>query len=159
MLQIFRRPDYTTTGRYWDCYTEAERRHEPAPARKTASSEGKASTVISELPEEQRRCAQPAQEKGSSSWLIALPIQHLGFALHKGAFRDSVSLRYGWDLQMAPQKCRGGQAFEINHVLTFRQGGFHTIRHNELQDTLSALLSEVCQEVSTEPPLQPLTGE
>ena len=119
----------------------------------------KASTVLSELPEEQRRCAQLAQEKGSSSWLIALPIQHLGFALHKGAFRDAVSLRYGWDLRMAPQKCRCGQAFEINHVLTCRQGGFHTIRHNELRDTLSALLSEVCQEVSTEPPLQPLTGE
>ena len=60
---------------------------------------------------------------------------------------------------MAPQKCRFGQAFEINLVLTCHQGGFHTIRHNELGDTLSALLSEVCQEVSTEPSLQPLTGE
>ena len=60
---------------------------------------------------------------------------------------------------MAPQKCRCGQSFEINHVLTCRQGGFHTIRHHELRDTISALLSEVCQEVSIEPPLQPLSGE
>ena len=60
---------------------------------------------------------------------------------------------------MAPQKCRCGQSFEINRVLTCRQGGFHTIRHNELRDTFSALLSEVCQEVSIEPPLQPLSGE
>ena len=60
---------------------------------------------------------------------------------------------------MAPQKCRCGQSFEITHVLTCRQGGFHTVRHNELRDTFSALLSEVCQEVSIEPPLQPLSGE
>ena len=119
----------------------------------------KASTVMSALPEEQRRCAQLAQEKGSSSWLVALPIQHLGFTLHKSAFRDAISLRYGYNLRMAPQKCRCGQSFEINHVLTCRQGGFHTIRHNELRDTFSALLSEVCQEVSIEPPLQPLSGE
>ena len=52
----------------------------------------KASTVMSALPEKQRRCAQLAQEKGSSSWLVALPIQHLGFTLHKSAFRDAISL-------------------------------------------------------------------
>ena len=36
-----------------------------------------------------------AQEKGASSWLTTLPINELGFALHKGAFRDALALRYG----------------------------------------------------------------
>ena len=34
-------------------------------------------------------------EKGASSWLSALPISEHGFALHKGAFRDALCLRYG----------------------------------------------------------------
>ena len=57
------------------------------------------------------------------------------------------------------QNCRCGQNFEINHVLTCRQGGYHTIRHNELRDTFASLLKEVCQEVMGEPPLRPLNGE
>lgn len=39
-------------------------------------------------------------------------------------------------------------------------GGFPTIRHNEIQDITSILLTEVCHNVATEPPMeQPLTGE
>ena len=38
-------------------------------------------------------------------------------------------------------------------------GGFPLIRHNELHDITAALLSEVCHNVRTEPPLQPLSGE
>ena len=37
-----------------------------------------------------------AQEKGASSWLTTLPLKEFNFALHKGAFRDAVALRYGW---------------------------------------------------------------
>ena len=36
-----------------------------------------------------------AQEKGASSWLIALRMEEFGFTLHKGAFRDALALRYG----------------------------------------------------------------
>ena len=57
------------------------------------------------------------------------------------------------------QNCQCGQNFEINHVLTGCQGGFHTIHHNELRETLVLLLKEVCQEVMVEPPLQLLIGE
>ena len=38
-------------------------------------------------------------------------------------------------------------------------GGFPSIRHNEVQDLTSAILSEVCHNVHTEPTLQPLQGE
>ena len=47
----------------------------------------------------------------------------------------------------------------MNPVIRCRQGSNHTIRHNELRDTFASLLHEVCQEVSTEPRLQPLNGE
>ena len=39
------------------------------------------------------------QEKGASAWLTLLPIVEHGFALHKSAFEDAVSLWYGWSLQ------------------------------------------------------------
>ena len=32
-----------------------------------------------------------AQEKGTSSWLTALPVQAHGFFLHKTAFRDALA--------------------------------------------------------------------
>ena len=38
-------------------------------------------------------------------------------------------------------------------------GGFPSIRHNELRDITATLLSEVCSNVRTEPPLQLLSGE
>ena len=118
-----------------------------------------AENTITALPLLQQKCARLAQEKGCSSWLVAIPIQRLGFTLHKGAFQDALCLRYGWDLKLAPSKCRCGEGFDVNHVLVCRQGGFNTIRHNELRDTFSSLLREVCQEVTTEPCLQPLSGE
>ena len=46
-----------------------------------------------------------ASEKGSSSWLVALPIESYGFSLHKGAFRDAISLRYGWQPSLLPTFC------------------------------------------------------
>ena len=53
----------------------------------------------------------------------------------------------------------GGGGFEKSHVLTCKVGGFHTLRHNQLRDTIADLLKEVCCNVSVEPHLQPLTGE
>ena len=43
--------------------------------------------------------------------------------------------------------------------MTCHLGGFPTIRHNEIRDITATLLTEVCHNVATEPPLQPLTGE
>ena len=39
------------------------------------------------------------------------------------------------------------------------RGGFPSICHNEICDLIANLLSEVCQNVGTEPQLQPVTGE
>ena len=38
------------------------------------------------------------REKGVSTWLTALPLEELGFSLHKGTFRDALCLRMAGSL-------------------------------------------------------------
>ena len=99
-----------------------------------------------------------SKEKGASTWLSSLPIDDHGFALHKSAFREALSLRYGWSLQNPPSHCTCGHPFNIDHALTYKTGGFPAIRH-EVCDITASLLTEVCHGVTIETHLQPLTGE
>ena len=99
------------------------------------------------------------QEKGASSWLTTLPISEHGFALHKGAFRDALALRYGWDPPNTPSHCICGKSFTVEHALSCPFGGFPTLRHNGIQNLTANLLSEVCHNVTIEPTLQPATRE
>ena len=108
---------------------------------------------------DQKRQITLAKEKGASSWLAATPIEEHGFFLNKGEFRDALHLRYGWDIRNTPQSCVCGSSFSIDHVMTCKRGGFTILRHNEIRDMTAKLLSEVCHNVATEPPLQPLSGE
>ena len=57
-----------------------------------------------------------AQEKGASSWLTSLPIEEFGFALHKGAFRDTLALRYNWHPLHTPSTCGCGAKFSVEHA-------------------------------------------
>ena len=116
-------------------------------------------TIARELPSDLQRSVAAASEKGASAWLTTIPIENHGFTLHKGAFRDAVGLRYGWPLQFCPEKCVCGSKFEPDHQLVCRQGGYISLRHNELRDFTASLLKEVCVDVCTEPLLQPVTGE
>ena len=100
-----------------------------------------------------------AEQKGSSSWLTTLPIEENGFALHKGAFRDALALRYGWRPTGMPTVCACGKANGVEHALSCCKGGNVIRRHNEIRDVTASLLREVTQSVETEPVLQPLTGE
>ena len=118
-----------------------------------------ARNLQTQLPSTLQRSMELSQEKGASSWLSSLPIDDHGFALHKSAFRDALSLRYGWSLQNPPSHCTCGYPFSIDHALTCKTGGFPAIRHNEVRDITASLLSEVCHGVTIEPHLQPLTGE
>ena len=43
--------------------------------------------------------------------------------------------------------------------MVWHRGGFPTICHNEIRDITASLLTEVCHNVATEPPLKPLSGE
>ena len=52
--------------------------------------------VSLQLTPTQKRSITIAEEKGASSWLVALPIEKHGFSVHKNAFRDALRLRYEW---------------------------------------------------------------
>ena len=73
-----------------------------------------------------------AKEKGASSWLTAVPIQEHGFALHKSAFRDAVTLQYGWDPNRLPSFCACGSNFSVNHAFSCNKGGFPSLLRNEI---------------------------
>ena len=112
-----------------------------------------------QLPVSLQRSMELSQEKGASTWLTALPIDDHGFALHKSAFRDALSLRYDWPFQNSPSHCSCSHPFSVEHALSCKTGGFPAVRHNEVRDVTASLLTEVCHGVSTEPHLQSLSGE
>jgi hypothetical protein len=58
-----------------------------------------------------------------------------------------------------PQTCDCGETFTIDHAMIYHTGGFPKIRCNKIHDITASLLTEVCHNVATEPPLQPLSGE
>ena len=111
------------------------------------------------MPVSLRRAADLATEKGSSTWLTALPLAEHGFALHKGAFHDALALRYGWAPSEMPSKCACGNNLSVEHALSCAKGGFPSIRHNEIRDLTATLLTEVCHDVCIEPGLQPISNE
>ena len=47
----------------------------------------------------------------------------------------------------------------LYNALSCRKGGYPSIRHNEIRNLTAKVLTEVCNDVLLEPPLQPLTGE
>ena len=100
-----------------------------------------------------------AQKKGSSSWLSALPLEEYGLTLHKGAFRDALALRYGWTPSNLPTYCACGAAMSVEHALSCPKGGLPIARHNEVRDTVAGWMGEVCNNITVEPALQPISGE
>ena len=126
---------------------------------KHAKQKEHAKNIQHNLPAALKRSMELSQEKGASTWLTMLPINKHGFALHKAAFRDSLSLRYGWPLHNSPSHCSCEQPFSIEHALTCKTRGFPAVRHNQVRDITATMLTEVCHGVTTEPHLQPLSGE
>ena len=110
------------------------------------------------LPVSLRRAVDLAKEKGSSTWLTALPLVEHDFVLHKGAFHDALALRYGWTPSEMPSMCTCGSNFSVEHALSCAKGGFPSIRH-EIRNLMATLLTEVCHDVRIEPGLQPVTNE
>ena len=107
-------------------------------------------------------CVEIASDQGASHWISALPLTAHGFALPKGAFRDALCLRYGWQPPHLPLHCPCGKPFDADHALSCAScgtGGYSIMRHNEVRDLTASLLSEVCGDVQIEPTLIPLSGE
>ena len=115
--------------------------------------------IINQSPPLLQHCIRTAQLKGASSWLSTLPVQHLGFVLHKTAFRDAICIRYGWTPPNLPTNCICGRNFSLEHAFSCSFGTYPIIRHNEIRDLTASLLTRVCHNVAVEPKLQPLSGE
>ncbi len=104
-----------------------------------------------------KRSIEAAGEKGASSWLSALPLKHLGYTLNKQEFRDALNLRYNWHINDIPKYCGCGQRNDIVHVLSCKKGGYVSMRHNALRDSIANMLRESgCHDVRTEPLLLPV---
>ena len=127
-------------------------------ASKCQAAEGRAVSVCDSSPSDLKRIISLLSEKGALSWLSALPVEEHGFALHKGAFRDALFLRYGWLPSGLPVHCLW-PGFLHRSCFKLSNWGYPTLRHNELCDSTAEFLSEVCADVCTEPPLQALSGE
>ena len=106
-----------------------------------------------------KRCLTLNQEKGSGSWLTALPLKDHGFCLNKQEFRDAICLRYGWRIPNTPHFCGCGSKNSIDHTLICAKGGYVAMRHNALRDLNADLQKEVCKDVVVEPRLLPLENE
>ena len=90
---------------------------------------------------------------------ISASLSEHGYHLSKSEFRDAICLRYSWSLDRLPARCVCGAGFTIEHALSCPCGGYPSLRHNEVRDLLAGLMSEVCKDVTTEPQLEPLSGE
>ena len=144
-------------------YTDSDNAQQKAKAnvkkRKLYMLQDKTTNLMTRLPPSLQRCVQLSQEKGASTWLTALPLEHHNFSLHKSEFKDAIALHYNLPLQRLPSMCKCGSIFNVEHALSCPTGGYPTIRHNEVRDLTASLLQQVCYDVAVEPHLQPLSGE
>ena len=107
-----------------------------------------------------KRAFEQAAQKGSSSWLSALPLSSLGYVLNKRDFLNSLNLRYDWSIPGIHSHCACGKKNDINHILTCHKGGYLYFRHNVLVDAEAELLREAkCKNVYIEPSLLPTAKE
>ena len=115
--------------------------------------------IRNDMNEIQLRSNDLNQEIGSSNWLTTLPITDEGYVLNKQQFWDALRIRFNWEIPRLPSNCACGSKFELQHILSCKKGGFVIMRHNNIRDFLSTMLSEVCHDTSKEPMLLPLSGE
>ncbi len=105
------------------------------------------------------RILELASEKGVSCWLTTLPLKDFGFSLTKQEFQDAVALRYNFKISNVSGICFCNERNTINHSLVCKMGGYVHLRHNSMRDTIAELLTPICYDVVTEPPLLDLDGE
>ena len=115
--------------------------------------------LIVQVNEREKRLVKINTYQSVSKWLKTLPFTKHGFELSKHQFWDSVRLHYGWEIANLPTFSPCGSKFDIQHGMSFKKGGFLSIRHNDLRDLAARILSEVCKDTEIESKLLPLSGE
>ena len=117
----------------------------------------KAKTKIKELKNElnanQLYLMKLNQEQNESSWLTSIPLKEEGYIVNEQCFFDLIRIRYGWQLDRLPSICECGSTYSIDHALGCKNGGFVSLRHNQVRNLTVSLLHEVCHDVCEEPQL------
>ena len=85
-------------------------------------------------------------------------MREFNYVLNKQQFWDS-RLRYGGPIPGLLVSCSCGEGFNVQHAMSYKKGGFVTLRHNEVRDVTATHLSDVCKDVELEPSLLSLNGE
>ena len=99
--------------------------------------------IYNKLDVKAKRVLELARENGSGAWLNALPIQSLGYTLNKQEFRDSVCLRYGWQIPNTPSFCQCSKKNSIDHALSCKLGGYVNMRHNRVRDLEAEMMKDI----------------
>ena len=112
--------------------------------------------ILEELGDAGKLMVNLASEKGASSWLTSLPLKEFGYLLNRQQFNDALCLRYNLNLKDCPKTCACGQKYSANHALICKKGGYVSMRHNGLRDTLAGVMRVAkCKDVQVEPQLLP----
>ena len=92
-------------------------------------------------------------------WLVVLLLSEHGLTLHKGAFRDTIRLRYGWQLLYLQSHSICMKKFTVEHAFSCPCGRFPSLRHGDIRDITADYLTEVSPSVPLEPtPTQRASG-
>ncbi len=76
-----------------------KQRKEALRTRKALDFKNEFNRIKGQLPSEcKKKAFEQASLKGVSSWLSVLPLKSLGYSLNKQDFRNSVCLRYDWNI-------------------------------------------------------------
>ena len=124
-------------GRAMQKVMKAECIREQRSAHKVSAEQ-----LMEDMPADMQRFMRALSEKGTTAWLTALTLECHGFALHESTFRRRVYV-----------------VLSSNQIICSLASMADTLQHNEILDITVSLLEEVCQSVTTEPHLQPFTGE
>ena len=124
-----------------------------SPSRKNIHDE-----LLVVMTPESQQLINGAMEKGASSWLSALPIKAIGYALNKQEFTDAIwiCMRYGWKVKGIPTHCACGETNSVDHSLIRKLGGYTSMRHKSVRNSKAQIMREVCRDVQTEPKLLPI---
>ena len=106
--------------------------------------------LMESLQTEQRHVIEIASEKGASNWLTALPLKRYGLTLTKSEFRDGLCIRYNIEAKKTTINCPSGVKFTLSHAVHCAKGGHTQMRHNEIQDTFTKIMHDVCYGVEVE---------
>ena len=62
-------------------------------------------------------------------------------------------------MKRLPSHCGCSKPCIVQHAISYKKGGFVTLRHNESRGNIAEMLEEVTSDVKIKPALQPLSGE